>query len=50
MSQVKGYIDETNLQFKGMKFNSTEAYFKYMIAELGFPDIFHLFESKKIVT
>lgn len=50
MAQTNTYIDETNLKFKGKKFSSTEEYFKYMIKELGFPDIFHFFESKKIET
>lgn len=48
--QIKGFIDETNIEFKGRKFNSAKEYFKFMIDELGFPDILHFFESKKIVT
>lgn len=50
MSITKGYIDENNIEYKGKKFNSAQEYFKFMIDELGFPNILHFFESKKIET
>ncbi len=50
MKTTKGFMDENNIEFKGKKFHSAAAYFEFMIHELGFPNILHFFESKKIAT
>ncbi len=39
---------KTNIRFKDKYFETPKDYFQYMIDELGFPNIVHLFESKLI--
>lgn len=39
---------KTNIRFKDKYFETPKDYFQYMVDELGFPDIVHLFESKLI--
>lgn len=39
---------KTNIRFKDKYFETPNDYFQFMVDELGFPDIVHLFESKLI--
>jgi len=39
---------KTNIRFKDKYFETPKDYFQFLIDELGFPDIVHLFESKLI--